>query len=351
MQNLQDLQEKIFFESKNLIAALSQINSKEELLSKQDLFAELGDRIAFLRILEKNKESFLQPAENGNDANDFKDEFPTADDDYFDDVPLEENRIEEEVILSNELNNIDNLNSPVDEKVAIADNEIPLHKEVTLDFPEDFEEGSTDLEDYVVSKGSVVEKEIPLIVDQELADYAERVSQKEKEFLESEERRRKIVEFDKAEVHPPLIKQSLQEEKISENLSDKKFKLSSIKGLKAVQSLFEDDYSEKKDEVLPSNPVNDFEFGSLHRSNIPTDFMEAPKKQHEFKLDFNDKIAFTKLLFRGDEEELKTTVDRLNSFTKIEDAKQYLSEVYYEKDWSKVDEYAQRLWDLVESKF
>ena len=64
MQNLQDIQEKIFFESKNILDTLSKINSKEELLSKQDLFSEVADRIAFLRILEKNKDSFQQIAEN-----------------------------------------------------------------------------------------------------------------------------------------------------------------------------------------------------------------------------------------------------------------------------------------------
>ena len=38
MQNLQDIQEKIFFEAKNILETLSKINSKDELLAKQDLF-------------------------------------------------------------------------------------------------------------------------------------------------------------------------------------------------------------------------------------------------------------------------------------------------------------------------
>ena len=79
--------------------------------------------------------------------------------------------------------------------------------------------------------------------------------------------------------------------------------------------------------------------------------MEAEKKKPEFKLDLNDKVAFTKLLFKGNDEELKLTIDKLNSFDNLEDAKQYLSEIYYDKDWQKVDEYAQRLWNLVENKF
>ena len=67
MQNLQDIQEKIFFESKNILDTLSKINSKDELLSKQDLFSEVADRIAFLRILEKNKDSFQQIVGEGTD--------------------------------------------------------------------------------------------------------------------------------------------------------------------------------------------------------------------------------------------------------------------------------------------
>ncbi len=33
------------------------------------------------------------------------------------------------------------------------------------------------------------------------------------------------------------------------------------------------------------------------------------------------------------------------------EAKEYLSDLYYERKWNKVDEYAQRLWRLVENKF
>ena len=59
MQNLQDIQEKIFFEAKTALESLSKINSIDELLAKQDLFSEVRDRIAFLRILEKNSSSFV----------------------------------------------------------------------------------------------------------------------------------------------------------------------------------------------------------------------------------------------------------------------------------------------------
>lgn len=59
MQNIQDLKEKIFFESKNIIDILDKINNVDELLSKQDLVDELANRISFLRLLEKNMEYFI----------------------------------------------------------------------------------------------------------------------------------------------------------------------------------------------------------------------------------------------------------------------------------------------------
>jgi hypothetical protein len=351
MQNLQDIQEKIFFESKNILDTLSKINSKDELLAKQDLFAELGDRIAFLRILEKNKESFYSQAEAVDNQYFNENYIQNRNDDHSDESFVNEDIIEEEVIFTNEINDIDNENHSEDYKGVIENTNLVTENMTTNHIIEDLEEDSSDLEDFVVNNSFVEEKEIPLVVEQEDPNYAERISQKEKDFLDSEERRRKIVEFSKAEVPHTKSSEAIHDHKFAENVTEKKFKLANIKGLKAVQSLFDDDPLEKIEEANPNNSANDFQTGSLLKSNIPTDFMEAPKKQHEFKLDLNDNLAFKKLLFNDDEVELKTTIDKLNSFQNIDDAKQYLSEVYYQKDWQKADEYAQRLWELVESKF
>ena len=76
-----------------------------------------------------------------------------------------------------------------------------------------------------------------------------------------------------------------------------------------------------------------------------------PKSPKHFKLDLNDKLAFSQKLFDGSQHELNETVKVLNSFDNIEAAKEYLSDMYYEKNWQKVDEYAQRLWSLVENRF
>ena len=330
MQNLQDLQEKIFFECKTILETLSRISSKDELLGKQDLFAEITDRIAFLRILEKNKDSFIaeEVAEkyDDEDVKNFSvNEIMSPDLDMLDDNLISENAIEEEVIFTNELNEIEN--------------EEPLVE-------------STEMTG--VAEGNVEEKiEEDMISEIEIEqNYEERVAQKEREFLELEERRRKIVDFKKEDIiHPPKNETLHSETKEEQLHSEKKFKLAHIKGLKVVQNLFDEDPLERFEEQKNHIAEPKTESGSILKTNIPTDFMEAEKKKNEFKLDLNDKVAFTKLLFNGEAEELKNTVDKLNSFNNIEDAKQYLSEVYYQKDWAKVDEYAQRLWNLVENKF
>jgi len=68
-------------------------------------------------------------------------------------------------------------------------------------------------------------------------------------------------------------------------------------------------------------------------------------------LDLNDRITFLKMLFSGDEVEMTVTLNKLYNSKTLLDANEYLSEVYHDRNWSSVDEYAQRLWALVERKF
>ncbi len=56
-------------------------------------------------------------------------------------------------------------------------------------------------------------------------------------------------------------------------------------------------------------------------------------------------------LFGGSQTDLNNAVAELNRCRNLEEAKEYLSDLYYERKWNKVDEYAQRLWILVENKF
>ena len=336
MQNLQDLQDKILFETKNILNSLTQIDTKEELLSKQDLFIEITDRIAFLRILENNKDFFIveENAIIGNDSFNFN---------RTEDISLNQEDIEEEVQFTNEINNIEE--EETTEEISVFSENLVEDNPPANDY-EEIDEIYSFLNDIEVE-----EKEIPLVVEQEEPNYQERVLQKEKEFLESEERRRTIVEFNKEDLPQSIVTEPFEDENQDNSLTERKFKLANIKGLKAVQNLFDEDPLENIQQENFQMIEKPHDAGSILKTNISTDFMEAEKKKPEFKLDLNDKVAFTKLLFKGNDEELKLTIDKLNSFDNLEDAKQYLSEIYYDKDWQKVDEYAQRLWNLVENKF
>ena len=341
MQNLQDIHDKIFFETKTILETLCKINSKDELLAKQDLFTEVTDRIAFLRILEKNEEQFSRFVK-GEDDDNFSIDNNQIIDEATEHVEFNINNsapeiIEEEVVFTNELNDFE-------EEFQTEE----MNIETSVDF-ELSEESTDEIPVRSAAEAEVRDIEIPLnSVEDEEFNYAARVAQKERDLEEMEERRRKIVEFSKPEILPqgiPLI--GKEEIDSPQDAGEKKFKLANIKGIKVVQQLFDNDplEDEKENEEVHTDS------GSLLKSNIRTDFMEAEKKKTEFRLDLNDKVAFTKILFSGNEGELKTTIEKLNSFTNLDDAKQYLSEVYYRKDWSKADEYAQRLWNLVENKF
>lgn len=101
MQNIQDLKEKIFFESKNIIDILEKINNVDELLSKQDLVDELANRISFLRLLEKNIEYFITDISPQNQENQYVS--LNSDDAHESNHEV----TEEEAIFNNEFNEID----------------------------------------------------------------------------------------------------------------------------------------------------------------------------------------------------------------------------------------------------
>ncbi|WP_126652942.1 ring-infected erythrocyte surface antigen domain-containing protein [Chryseobacterium aureum] len=489
MQNIQDLKEKIFFESMNIIDNLDKISHIDELLSKQDLVDELANRISFLKLLEKNIEYFVTdtPAQNtehqhlsfisgdtdhhdaGNEVTEeeaiFNNElneidenevFPNGseeeeavftnqlndivENEFHENIVsfVEENQqeniqeetsehelLEEEAVFNNQLNEIDEneiseeqraVLSFVDEEKILANstpdsdedlNEDLFQHEVTeeeavfnnqLNEIEKQEEEPAESEketDFAAvndAKASVAET-IPSIFDAETLDDEILIEENEEQFVSStisieqgematetsnvenilseikndhseapakEESilaevydRRKIVEIDKP-VPEETDKHPSDEsfENLEEYHREKKIKLANIKGMKAVQSLFDDDHLERE---LPKQetpaPVVKEDTGSILKSNIPTQFMEADKIKTEFKLDLNDRIAFTKMLFEGSQSDLNDTVYQLNQFRTLEEAKEYLSDLYYERKWNKVDEYAQRLWILVENKF
>lgn len=504
MQNIQDLQEKIFFESKNIIGILDKINHVDELLSKQNLIDELTDRISFLKLLKANVEyyknedlQFSQPlsssllAENITETQDFSHEV-TEEEAIFNnelneiegsESNLPNEVMEEEAIFNNQLNEIveneyhesmvnlaeeekieektedleeqittqENLNTEIVEENAIFNEQLNEIEEEesseeiskVLSFvdeerilensvPEDEDDIDEEIFDQKVTEEEAIfnnqlneidefeneisdesvandfEEEEQILNNYESAKTNENASEKIPNMFESEQLedeilieesenesvsddfkydedeimtensnvesilteikkdteiheeqvlinedidRRKIVEIDKptSESDKPASDESF--ENLEAYQQEKKIRLANIKGLKSIQTLFDDDHLEREVPQQKPPTVVKEDTGSLLKTNIPTDYMEAEKQKPEFRLDLNDRMAFTKMLFGGSQTDLNHAVAELNRFRNLEEAKEYLSDLYYDRKWDKVDEYAQRLWILVENKF
>jgi len=498
MQNIQDLKEKIFFESKNIIDNLDKINNVDELLSKQDLVDELANRISFLKLLEKNREYFIpnngsqifenqeNPAFSSHDfdAHDSKNSEVTEEEAIFNNELNEIDDHEEEAIFNHQLNEIvenefhENFVSLAEENQAfentqkdddhqetnseksfndqlneIEENQPSENATTILSFVDEerilavsepepdenihekmFNQETTeeeavfnnqlnemdasenensddktndwngvpdkpinqvDFEPAFKIEKTETPETIPSIFDAEILDDDEEIlieetedqfvtshinmsqgemasetsnvenilseikseaqidEKKEESSVSEAIDKRKIVEIDKPE---PEFKERHPSDERFENTDEyhqeRRIKLANIKGLKGVQTLFDDDPLERE---MPlenkSVPVIKEDAGSILKTNIPTNLMEVAKQKPEFKLDLNDRIAFSKMLFGGSQSDLNDVVSVLNRFKNLEEAKEYLSDLYYERKWNKVDEYAQRLWILVENKF
>lgn len=476
MQNIQDLKDKIFFESRNIIDILDKTNNIEELISKQELLNELAEKIAFLQLLNKNLERYSQEisdfsgyqqneeihSENlvmeeeaifNNELNEIGSEFCEAEDnseieeeaifnnqlteiiesDFHENIVklAEENQpeanenfvsdeisdhleLEEEAVFNNQLNEIEEEPENTDQVLNFVDEDRILensepesdddfseeifNQEVTeeevvfndqlneitdesesvntespkenLTIPNIFE--AEDIEDEIlieetengyhsndfnhnqeeiITENSNVDA---ILTEIKKDSEVEVIKAEEPEVKSDDSDRRKIVDIDKQ--HSETNQENLKSDESFENIEayrqEKKIKLANIRALKNIQTLFDDDPLERENlHEKVKIPVVKEDTGSLIKTNIPTDFMEAEKQRPEFRLDLNDRLAFTKVLFGGSQSDLNNAISDLNRCRNLEEAKEYLSDLYYDKKWDKVDEYAQRLWLLVENKF
>ena len=391
MQNWRESYDKVFEEMKNLLSELSKSDTYEDILAKENEINQLYQKFSFLKVsqnfeLSSTEIEPLQIIENqltNSDSNlisveDFEEENKVAEivveetevHDIFDDVPeveevhsfeeidAQEDLVEETVLENEAVNEIIEVQNEEQVEQVISDISTPINvtediinesqETIETQTPEEIllEEATEKLEPMQDSQFSfAMEKEQP-IAEVSNDDYEARLAEKEAKLKELEENRRKIVEFSKENTQPKENTQKVYESQTQAESHDKKFKLAHIKGLKIAKSLFDDDHLEEEEKPVPVQNS-----GSLLKNNVPTDYMEAPKPKAEFKLDLNDRIAFSQYLFNGSQSELNQVVSILNSFNSLEKAKEFLSDIYYERDWKKVDNYAQRLWTLVENRF
>lgn len=318
MQNLKETQDKVYQEVKSLLQEFSGYSSEEDFIKNIDKIKIFSDKASELKIYTEIEKW------------------------------ISEEKIVEENVVREAINFEIDTKQIIDIQEEIIKEEIPEIQEFAKEEPTVSEKID---EEYFLEK-EAEQNTLAENIQNEVNEELEQISNTKEEIEKHEEQeriheeRRKILDIEK----PIHTEKTVEPTEIHESPHhSKKFKLSHIKGLNIVQSLFDDDHlvnipEESKEVTPPKNP-------SLLKNNMPTDYLEAEKQLPDFKLDINDKIAFTKVLFGGSQVELNEVVAKLNSFKKIDQAKDYLSDVYYERNWQKVDEYAQRLWSLVENKF
>ncbi len=408
MNGLQEIQDELFLDIQNIIEELNDISSIDDLLQKEKLIRELSEKTNFLKLSEAfglnqilNKPQVLpvvsvveeqeivevteednveEPSQVENVENE-----STEDDLHDDDLDLIDNQIlaeahqEELVEIENvedfdkteEIENVDHDDEVENDHLDLSDNEMLKDD----DTEHDVEVLAKDEENLVEEKeaflnnestfsfamDSVAESKVEVVEEPSLVSeisVSEDANEVKENLTETTSKSEELVSESSAKIEDTKDENTdIEEEKeslfdteksnVDDNQNSKKIKLSNIKGIH--KTLFDDDPLER---VQASEPTSEpKEIGSLGKSNMPTDYMEAPKPKPEFRLDLNDKIAFTQHLFKNSQVELNQVVHKLNEFDNIDDAKEFLSDLYYHRNWEKADSYAQRLWTLVENRF
>lgn len=311
MQTIQNLKETLFSDCKAILQKCSETENAEALIEQESNLFKLLEKVSLLKNLDSineiiSNELLVDIDKSNAEKTETENHIQHLKEEYWKTLEEKENQITE---LTSEL------------KLSADSQNSTLNKE------NDLEEvySKLPIEDFFVSQENTSE------------------DPREHQETEKEENRRNIIEFNKKE---KIIAERADvfEDFKAETAIEKKFRLGKIKGLNMVKSLFDDDLSDLNENVAEKKTP-------LQSSNMSADFMEAEKPKQDFRIDLNDKMAFTKLLFKDDEEDLKATISKLNSYKTLDEAKEYLSELYYENGWQKVDDYAQRLWVLVENKF
>ncbi|AJW64063.1 hypothetical protein VO54_02605 [Elizabethkingia miricola] len=379
MQNSHDIQDRILEDVKKIASDIASVESTAGLITNYQKVQELYEKVAFLKMLEVESIDIHQ---RKNELEAMIEANPTHD--------KSEEALEKEREVEAEFEEDLTKDEASAEIAEITDEEIPTEK-VNAVVPKTeniIENDYSEEEDYVntleenqheASEETVAEEEQtdPVAETEEISEEpkedtpiteteAEPViesaaaAEEEEEVLNETETTEETVstEEEHADEEKEVVKEPeyqikelfVREEEGSTHLDEEaahKVKLASIKGLKPISREEITNITENNEVPEKVNEyVNTDESPAFTPTNANTSVQTG-----QFRLDLNDRMAFLKKLFNNDEVEMKYVLERLNEARNLDDAKEYLSDLYYDRDWKPVDEYAQRLWSLVESRF
>lgn len=359
MQHSTDITGKVFSELKNLFKILSESDGIEALLAKNEEITKLQNLIAYLKVHREYQFDINRDLELA-DVNSVETEYATLSSEEnpreirnsFDQENLNADKDQNEPEVENSVETFETVGTVLSETEECRTDLHPLHEisneeTASESAPEQLSTASTIRKDPQTEYIPFHQKEVAL--EESITDLHPTVeTAKESASEQALEQLSSASTFGENDPQTEYIPFTQKEVALLEKKheAERKFRLSQIKGVKKMD--FQSGEEPTADGAAKHKQKEDH---SLLKNNVSLDYMEAEKPAPAFKLDLNDRIAFTKKLFSGSQADLNLAVSKLNSFTTLEEAKEYLSEIYYERNWAKEDEYAQRLWSLVESKF
>ncbi|MDQ8749315.1 hypothetical protein [Elizabethkingia miricola] len=386
MQNSHDIQDRILEDVKKIASDIASVESTAGLITNYQKVQELYEKVAFLKMLEvesidihqrkneleamieanpthdKSEEALEKEreveAEFEEDLN--KDEASTEIAEITDEeIPAEKvNAVipKTENIIENDYSEEEEYVNTLEEDQHESPEEIVAEEEQTEPVAETEEISEESKEDASITKTEaepvIMEETISVSSSPTAAEKEEGVNETEtvEETVSTEEEHAEEGKEVAKEPEYQIKELFIREEEDSSHLDEEaahKVKLASIKGLKPISR--EEITNTTENNEVPEK-VNEYVNTEENTAFIPTN-TNTSVQTGQFRLDLNDRMAFLKKLFNNDEVEMKYVLERLNEARTLDDAKEYLSDLYYDRDWKPVDEYAQRLWSLVESRF
>ncbi|MYY25129.1 hypothetical protein [Elizabethkingia anophelis] len=382
MQNSHDIQDRILEDVKKIASDIASVESMAGLITNYQKVQELYEKVAFLKMLEvesidiHQRKNELEAMIEANPAHDKSEEAlekeREVEAEFEEDLGKDEASAEIAEIADEEIPT-EKVNAVVPKTENIIENDYSEEEEYVNTLEKDQHESPEEIvaeeeqtepvaETEEISEeskedASITETE-PVITEEETAAAAEEEEEEgrgnetetTKEAISTEEEHADEEKEVAKEPEYQIKELFVREEEGSAQMDEEtahKVKLASIKGLKPISREEITNITENNEVPEKANQyVNTEENTAFTPTNANTSVQTG-----QFRLDLNDRMAFLKKLFNNDEVEMKYVLERLNEARTLDDAKEYLSDLYYDRDWKPVDEYAQRLWSLVESRF
>ncbi|HFK5505924.1 hypothetical protein [Elizabethkingia anophelis] len=376
MQNSHDIQDRILEDVKKIASDIASVESMAGLITNYQKVQELYEKVAFLKMLEvesidiHQRKNELEAMIEANPAHDKSEEALEKEREVEAEFEEDLSKDEASAEIADEEIPTEKVNAVIPKTENIIENDYSEEEEYVNTLEKDQHESPEEIvaeeeqtepvaETEEISEeskedASITETE-PVITEEETVAAAEEEgrgneTETTKEAISTEEEHADEEKEVAKEPEYQIKELFVREEEGSAQMDEEaahKVKLASIKGLKPISREEITNITENNEVPEKENQyVNTEENTAFTPTNANTSVQTG-----QFRLDLNDRMAFLKKLFNNDEVEMKYVLERLNEARTLDDAKEYLSDLYYDRDWKPVDEYAQRLWSLVESRF